>query len=305
MNAVKQYFLATRPAFLSITLLGCLIGLVYRYSPSRSSWMINLLALVIALLAHAAGNVLNDYFDHLNGSDLINSDRVSPFTGGSRFIQVNIFKPKQIHQFGILLLLLSILLGLFLCSITTWKLLPIGIFGAILLWMYSATPFELMSRGILGEITIALSWSLVVVGFSTLQSGAIDVEIIPIAMAYGLMVANILFLNQIPDINADKKSQKITLAVQSPPEYLWVWYSTFPLCAYVLQFFAVQSNFAPPQTMVTFLVIPFFWYCATKLKNGQLDQSHLKTMIPINILGVHIYALLLCVGFILNPKILF
>jgi 1,4-dihydroxy-2-naphthoate octaprenyltransferase len=300
MNAVIKHFLATRPAFLTITIFGCLIGFGFGNLTNNPNWTINLLALVIALLAHAAGNVLNDYFDHLNGSDLINSNRVSPFTGGSRFIQLNIFQPKQIHQFGILLLLMATILGLFLCFMTTWKLLPIGILGVMLIWMYSAPPFKLMSHGILGEIAIALSWSLVVIGFTALQSGVIDIEIIPIAIAYGLMVANILFLNQIPDINADKSSQKITLAVQSSPKHLWIWYSSFPLCAYLLQIFSIQRDYAPPQTIVTLLAMPIFWFCAIKLKSGKIDRSHLRKMIPINILGVHLYALLLCVGFLLS-----
>lgn len=305
MSVVIKYFLATRPAFLTITIFGCLIGFVFGNLLSSPNWTINLLALVMALLAHTAGNVLNDYFDHLNGSDLINSNRVSPFTGGSRFIQLNIFQPKQIYQFGILLLLLATILGLFICFMTNWKLLPIGILGVMLLWMYSAPPFKLMSHGVLGEIAIALSWSLVVIGFSTLQSGVFNIEITPIALAYGLMVANILFLNQIPDINADKSSQKMTLAVQSSPKHLWIWYSSFPLCAYLLQIFAIQRNFAPLQTMATIMVMPIFWFCAIKLKSGEMDQSHLRKMIPINILGVHLYALLLCVGCILNAKVPF
>jgi 1,4-dihydroxy-2-naphthoate octaprenyltransferase len=146
---------------------------------------------------------------------------------------------------------------------------------------------------------------LVVIGYSTLQLGAIDTEIIPTALAYGLMVANILFLNQIPDIKADKSSQKMTLAVQSNPKHLWLWYSTFPLCSYLLQIFAVQRDFAPPQTMATLLATPIFWLCAIKLKRGEIDQSHLKMVIPINILGVHLYALLISFGFILSAKALF
>jgi 1,4-dihydroxy-2-naphthoate octaprenyltransferase len=172
----------------------------------------------------------------------------------------------------------------------------------MLLWMYSAPPFGLMSRGALGEIAIALSWSLVVIGYSTLQLGTVDIEIVPIAIAYGLMVANILFLNQIPDINADISSQKMTLAAQSKLKHLWLWYSTFPVCAYLLQIFAVRQDFVPPQSMATILVIPIFWFCAIKLKRSEIDQSHLKMMIPINILGVHLYALLISLGFILNAR---
>ena len=305
MKAIKQYFLATRPSFLTITLFGCLIGLVDSNFSSNPRWTINLLALLMALLAHASGNVLNDYFDHLNGTDQINSNRISPFTGGSRFIQSNIFNPSQIHQFGLLLLLISVTLGLYLCHLTTWKLIPIGALGVMLLWMYSAPPFELMSRGVLGEIAIALSWSLIVIGFSTLQSNNINTSIIPIAVAYGLMVANILFLNQIPDISADKSSLKFTLAVQSSPGHLWIWYSLFPLCAYVLQAIAIRWSLAPPQTMATFLVTPIFLFCAIYLKMHKMNNSYLKIMIPINILGVHLYALLICIGFLWKNKTLF
>ena len=297
MNAIKRYFLATRPSFLTITLFGCLIGLVDGDFLVNPSWAINLLALLIALLAHASGNVLNDYFDHLNGTDLINSNRVSPFTGGSRFIQSNIFNPRQIHQFGLLLLLISVVLGLYLCYLTTWEILPIGVLGVMLLWMYSAPPFELMSRGILGEIAIALSWALIVIGFSALNSKNINISIIPTAIAYGLMVANILFLNQIPDINADKTSLKLTLAAQSPPQHLWIWYSLFLLCAYALQIIAIEWDLAPPQTMATLLVVPIFLFCAAKLKRCETDNSDLRITIPINILGVHLYALLICIGF--------
>ena len=42
-------------------------------------------ALALGLIVHAAVNVLNDYYDALNGSDAANTARVFPFTGGSRF----------------------------------------------------------------------------------------------------------------------------------------------------------------------------------------------------------------------------
>ena len=102
MSAKLNLILATRPAFLAITLLGCLIGLALP-SAVKDTFGINFLAISLALFAHAAANLLNDYFDHLNGSDQNNKDRITPFTGGSRFIQDRIFKPRQILLLGITL----------------------------------------------------------------------------------------------------------------------------------------------------------------------------------------------------------
>lgn len=296
MSLIKRYFLATRPAFLTLTLLGCLIGLLGANNTSGFKWSINLLAAAIVLLVHASANVLNDYFDHLNGSDSINIDRISPFTGGSRYIQNNIFSPMKIFGFGLFLLTLSAILGLYLCYISTWILVVIGIAGVIIGWAYSAPPFQLMSRGLLGEIAIAIAWCLVVIGFSALQTDHIDAQIIPIGIAYGLMVANILFLNQVPDIKADKASQKNTLAAQSLPQNLWKWYTLFFTGAYALQMLAIYCRLAPMFTLLTMLTMPLFIRCGVELKRAPSDRPRLMTIIPRNILGVHLYALLICVG---------
>jgi len=300
MRAIRYYFLATRPSFLTITLLGCLIGLLGSSNSNQQHWGINLMAVSAAVFAHAAANVLNDYFDHLNGTDSNNLDRIPPFTGGSRFIQEKTFKPKEIFKFGLLLLLLSICTGLYICYLSTWTLLPIGIFCIALVWMYSAPPFELMSRGLLGELAIALSWALIVIGFASLQSNSFDVAAIPIALAYGFMVANILFLNQIPDIKADKSSGKMTLAAQSAPKNLWVWYAAFPASAYILQMASLYFGLTTSHTLLTILIAPIFIQCAIKLKNREIDKPLMSTIIPLNILGAHLYALLLCAGLLIK-----
>jgi len=69
-NPVLRYFLATRPAFLTVTLFACLVGLgaaacdAIALSPVKAA-----ATLLFALLAHAGINVLKDYYDELNGTD--------------------------------------------------------------------------------------------------------------------------------------------------------------------------------------------------------------------------------------------
>jgi hypothetical protein len=87
-NPFIRYFAATRPPFLSVTFAACLIGLA---TAALDGAMLRPLAafftVFFALVAHAGINVLNDYYDALNGTDAANTERQFPFTGGSRFIQ--------------------------------------------------------------------------------------------------------------------------------------------------------------------------------------------------------------------------
>ena len=78
----------TRPGFLAITAVACLLGIAVAaacgYGPHL--WMA-MATMALALLMHAAANVLNDYHDALNGADEANAQGLFPFTGGARLIQ--------------------------------------------------------------------------------------------------------------------------------------------------------------------------------------------------------------------------
>ena len=298
MKNLKILFQATRPSFLLITILGCLIGISLTES-TNASWQLQALSILVAVAAHAAANLINDYFDHINGSDAVNTDRISPFTGGSRFIQNQHLNPQTIVYFAIILLLISITLGLYICYKTTWLLMPIGGLGVLVAWAYSAPPLELMSKGILGEIAIALAWSLIVIGFAALQTNQIEMNAILIGFAYGLMVSNVLLLNQIPDIRADRQVNKLTLATRYTQTGLQRWYMLLCLGAYVSQLSAVYFFSTPKLSLMTTVLIPVFLVCAKQMNDAALSREKLKNLIILNIVSVYLYAGLLCFSFYL------
>ena len=295
MNRALNLFLATRPAFLSITLLGCFMGITIP-GTHKESFTINTLAIALALLIHAAGNLLNDYFDHLNGSDQNNNGRITPFTGGSRYIQNKILKPSHIYRFGLILISASISIGLYICSQTTWLLIPIGLAGIALAWSYSAPPLELMAKGALGEIAIAIAWSLIVIGFATLQTENLASKSIPIGITYGLLMANILLVNQIPDIEADRKAGKLTLASQISRHQIWIWYSTICIAAYTFQVIGIYFFETPSATIVTVILLPIFLLCAKNISKYTGDKYQTRKLIVRNMVAAHLYCLLLCLG---------
>jgi len=217
-NPFARYLLATRPAFLTITLAGCLLGFATAVDGGASfDWVRALVTLVLALLAHAGINVLNDYCDHLNGTDARNTQRIYPFTGGSRFIQNGVLTPRQVLVFAAVLFVATIAGGLWLLSVAGVGLFWIGLAGLAIGWAYSAAPLQLNSRGV-GEVCVAAGFLLVVAGADYAQRGAFASLPWLAGAPYALLVANILYINQFPDREADRASGKLHWVARLQPE---------------------------------------------------------------------------------------
>lgn len=216
-NPFLRYFAATRPPFLSVTFAACLIGLA---SAAADGTALRPLAafftVFFALVAHAGINVLNDYYDAINGTDAANAERLFPFTGGSRFIQNGVLSLRAAGTFGYALLASVIPAGLWLTWSSAGGLIYIGLAGLFVGWAYSAPPFKFMSRG-LGEVAVACGWLIVVVGADYVQRGAFSAMPFIAGLPYALHVANVLFINQFPDYRADAATGKRNWVVRLGP----------------------------------------------------------------------------------------
>jgi len=298
---LSSYLLATRPPFLSITLLACLIGFTFNSSDKHTAYQVA--ALILALLAHAAANVINDYYDSKNGSDVNNRERIEPFTGGSRFIQKNFLTENQVKNFSYAIFICVIFGGLVLSYLTTWHLLWIGAFGLFLGWAYSATPISLMSRGIFGEIAIALTWSLIVFGSGMLYAPTNLESLIWVSLAFGIIASTILFNNQIPDIQADRQARKNTLASQLNPAsipHVYLGFASLGLLTFLLSY--IRGAYSSSFDLI--LLIPSMTLClviygasshlqskALRLHpiDSQRRKSLLKQSILLTIIGAHVF----------------
>ena len=203
-----------RPGFLVITAVACFIGMASAaaggggFAPGRAA-----LTLALALLAHAAANMLNDHADAVSGADAANKDGLFPFTGGSRLVQQGVVQAQDMRCLAIALLMLVVPGGLWLAAHSGAGLVVLGLIGVLLGWAYSAPPLALMSRG-LGELAVALAWGLVVVGADYVQRGQFFLLPSAAAVSYALLIANIFIANGFPDARSDAQVGKRTLAVR-------------------------------------------------------------------------------------------
>ncbi len=283
-TSLSTYILATRPAFMIVTLLGCGIGFaVSLYDRHPASLPLGALATILALLANAGANLINDYYNSLNGSDAANTGRIYPFTGGSRYIQDGLLTEAQIKHFATVLFLAMTGGGLILCYLTTWKLLPVGFSGALIAWGYSAPPLKLMARGILGQMAVTAGVALIVTGASMIGGRGWTATGLAAGLAYGLQWAAILFVNQIPDRAADKAAAKMTLAVQANPENLWAWYCVFPAGSSLALCAAVLAGVFPARALFALAGAPLSAWCAAALYRQRFDKATMERVIELTI----------------------
>ncbi len=153
-NRLWSWIAATRPAFLSASVLPVLVAGALAHSEipiARSAPLLALYIMAIVLI-HAGANVLNDGCDNLNGCDAANTGRIHPFTGGSRFIQNGVLTGDHNFKLGGALLLAGSALGLWVLALSGPGLLVVGLIGVVL----SIAPPCLVCRG-LGDPVVAIT----------------------------------------------------------------------------------------------------------------------------------------------------
>lgn len=292
-NPFLRYFAATRPAFLSVTFVGVLVGLASaaaagaQLDPATAT-----LTMFFALVAHAGANVINDYYDSLSGCDAANDGRVFPFTGGSRFIQNGVISQRAIGLYGYGLLAAVIPAGLWLTFVSAPGLIWIGLMGLLVGWAYSAPPLKLQSRGF-GEFGITAGWLLVVVGTDFVQRHGFSFAPVAAGLGFALLVANVLYINQFPDIAADALVGKRTVVVRLGARGARVGYALVALLCYGWVVAMIVVGHLPALALVSLLgAIPSFGALRVLWRNAE-TPAELVPAIKLTILAAVVHGLLL------------
>jgi 1,4-dihydroxy-2-naphthoate octaprenyltransferase len=265
-NPVHRYLLATRPAFLTIALAGCLLGFATALD-AAFSWPLALLTVLLAVTTQAGVNVFNDYYDHLNGTDAVNVDRLFPFTGGSRFIQNGVMSPRQMLAWALALFGGVIAGGLWLIETRGAGLFWIGLAGLVIGWAYSAPPLKLNSRG-LGEVCVAAGFLLIVAGADFVQRGALSAKPWLLGLPYALLVTNILYINQFPDRAADIQAGKRHWVARLEPTVAARGYWLILGLAAICLVWLVTAGYLPALALVSLLAF------LPALKAGRILSIH-------------------------------
>ncbi|MBF0425672.1 MAG: prenyltransferase [Magnetococcales bacterium] len=293
-TSFSRYFAAMRPPFLSASLVPGFIGMASAWHDGVLRHPLLLLpALLGPVLAGAGANVINDYYDHLNGCDAGNIERVYPFTGGSRMIQNQVLTPRETWRLGFGLLLVATAMGVALTPVLGWHLLGFVAVGFFIAWAYSAPPLKLNSRG-LGEICIALAFGIFLpMGADFVQRG--EVSWLPVAAGfpYAMLVTNLLYINQFPDQKADATAGKRHWVVRlGSARARWI-YLALVLIGHGALLLAILLGWLPRVCLVALLTLPLGLAAAREVLRYHDQPARLSRGIQWTILTAIVQAVLM------------
>jgi 1,4-dihydroxy-2-naphthoate octaprenyltransferase len=208
-------FRATRAPFLSATFAPVLLGIAVAARAGSFDLTSALITVVAATFIHLGLNVANDVFDTLQGADDANATPTK-FSGGSRVLQNALISMRGMSLLSFGCYAVALALGLVLLAMRgSTALVVIAAVGFVISLAYTMPPFKLVYRG-LGEIATAIGFGpVMLLGAYTVQTrGSLSWEAALASVPVALLVALILYVNEIPDREGDAKAGKRTLPVR-------------------------------------------------------------------------------------------
>ena len=299
-NPLARYFAATRPAFLTASLMACLVGLAIAWHDGIAFDIpLALVTLLFAMLSQAGVNVLNDYYDALNGTDAQNTERIFPFTGGSRFIQNGVLTLEQTRNFGFALMACVAVAGLWLMARSAPQLMYVGLAGLFIGWAYSAPPFRLNSRG-LGELCVTAGILAITVGSDFVQRKGFAAAPFVAGLSYALLTTNLLYINQFPDRTADTAAGKLHWVARLEVRHARWGYVLIVSLSYVWLLMSVLLGWLPVLALIALLALPLSVQAARRLLRHAAQPQQLGDAIKLTIAAMMAHGALLSLALILS-----
>lgn len=290
---LKTWFLETRPQFLVLTVMLIFLGTCMAWYDGAFHIGHALLAFIGLLLCHISVNVLNDYYDYRSGIDL--KTKRTPFSGGSGILPAASLKPGQVFWFGLICLLLAVPIGIYFILVTNWQLLPLLLVGGICILLY--TPFITKIAWPEWSPGVGMG-TLPVLGAYFVQTSSFSLPIIMASIPSGILVHNLLLLNEIPDTEADEEGGRKTLPIVIGKKKASIVYSVLTAVVYLWIIGGVIVQLMPVFTLIALLTLPL----AVKAIQGALkyqDTDKLVTAMASNVQVVMFTQLLLGIGYVL------
>src|SRR5256714_5238865 len=207
-SGVRIWLMAARvrtlPAAIAPGLVGtALAGYAHVFHPLRF-----IAALVGAIFIQVGTNLSNDYSDARRGADT--DDRLGPVrvTAGVRL------PPRQVLRATYVTFGIAVLAGIYLIAVAGWELLLVGAASILAGVLYTGGPRPYGYEG-LGELFVFLFFGIVaVVGSFFVQTEHLEWEAFALSVPIGLLASAILVVNNVRDIETDRRAGKRTLAVR-------------------------------------------------------------------------------------------
>jgi 1,4-dihydroxy-2-naphthoate octaprenyltransferase len=232
-------------------------------------------ALAGALLIQVGTNFANDLYDHEKGAD--HPGRI----GFPRVLAAGWLEPEAVRRAMLASFGAATLAGIYLVDAAGWPVVAIGLASIAAGVGYTAGRWALGYHG-LGDLAVFLFFGVVAVaGTYYVQARAVSPLAVVAALPVGALCTNILVVNNIRDVDADRASGKRTLAVLLGRGAAVLEYALLLLLAYVVPVLLWLGGELGPWALLPLLTLPIalilLRVIATRRDGPSLNQALVQT----------------------------
>ncbi|HEY7953388.1 MAG TPA: 1,4-dihydroxy-2-naphthoate polyprenyltransferase [Solirubrobacteraceae bacterium] len=206
-SAVRIWVMAARVRTLPAAVAPVLVGTSLALGAGHFRALAFVAALLGAIFIQVGTNLSNDYSDARRGADT--EDRLGPV----RVTAGGLVPPSQVLLATYVTFGLAVLCGAYLIAVAGWELLAVGAASILAGVLYTGGPRPYGYEG-LGELFVFLFFGVVaVVGSYFVQVQTLPWQPFVCAVPVGLLASAILVVNNVRDLDTDRRAGKRTLAV--------------------------------------------------------------------------------------------
>jgi 1,4-dihydroxy-2-naphthoate octaprenyltransferase len=262
LTAPRIWLLALRPFSFTASIVPSVYGGLIAYAlrgrggiPDFRFDVVSFFVTIAGCVAiHAASNLVNDFFDYRSGVD-------KPDNFGSVNVLVRkLMTPMDVSIEAGAAFALAGCCGLYLAlaagSAAQWPLVALIVFGALSAYFYTAPPFAFKNRGF-GDMQVMLSFALLMV-FGAFYVQAKTLSWLPViaALPVGLLVVDILHVNNLRDLATDRAAGITTIAIALGDAGARRLHDGYVVAAYAVTVLLVAASVLSPWTLAVFLSVP-------------------------------------------------
>lgn len=243
---------AARPRTLPAAIAPVFVGTAAAYAAAGElpRWGGFIAALVASVLIQIGTNLANDYSDARRGAD--SADRLGPV----RVTSAGLVTPQRVLVATWIAFGIAALLGVYLAVLAGPVILLVGALSIAAGVLYTGGPKPYGYAG-LGELFVFLFFGLVSVnGSYYVQLERLTWVSFGLSVAVGFLATAILVVNNIRDIDTDRRAKKTTLAVRIGRERTRRLYLVLMLGSFLVLAVTIVANDGPWPTLLGLAALP-------------------------------------------------
>lgn len=250
VTAPALWWRAARPYSLTASATPVVAGTAAAVHDGRFDPLVFLAVLGGAVAIHAGTNMVNDYYDYTRGVD------TGASIGPGGLIQHGLLAPRAVLAGGLVLFAAGSALGLWLVAVAGWPVLAAGVLSVLAGYAYTGGPVPLGYVGLGDLVVFVFMGPVIVLGAYFVQAHALGTGAWWTSLPLAALVTAILVVNNLRDLDSDRRSGKRTLATLIGPRATRAEYTGLVVLAYAAIVAGVVSRGLPPVALAGLLTVP-------------------------------------------------